>query len=178
MFLTEMQIRIHLTLNQLSYICVHGLHKPIRIDKGYCLKVALAWKGLNIWLCQTSCYYLLHRSSTGDSGQECCYDDRGNLIVGPPNGGTADLVSSDTDFFRHLVNDVIPQGLCCGGGSSSLCSLYYQYRPSDDCYRSLPLTQAGPTLQQYIMMYSYLNILCIYDICIHIACLNIRGSST
>lgn len=77
-------------------------------------------------------YYVLVLSSlTGGSGQQCCYDGNGNLITGPPGGGTVDLVSPDVSTFRHFIHDVVPYLLCCKAGVFSDCDEYYSKRPSD-----------------------------------------------
>ena len=72
------------------------------------------------------------RSQTGGSGQQCCYDDRGGLITGPPGGGTVDLVSPDVSFVKHFVQDVIPSLLCCKAGIFSNCDEYFEHRPSEN----------------------------------------------
>ena len=79
--------------------------------------VSLYNPGMHIYIC---------RSQTGGSGQQCCYDDRGRLITGPPGGGTVDLVSPDVSFVRHFVDDVIPFLLCCKAGIFSNCDEYYE----------------------------------------------------
>lgn len=74
------------------------------------------------WIC---------RAQTGGSGQQCCYDNRGLLVTGPPGGGTVDRVSPDVSFWRHFTSDVIPFLLCCKAGIFSDCDEYYRHRPSD-----------------------------------------------
>ena len=91
--------------------------------------VSLYNPGMHIYIC---------RSQTGGSGQQCCYDDRGRLITGPPGGGTVDLVSPDVSFVRHFVDDVIPFLLCCKAGIFSNCDEYYEHRPSDNGARFDP----------------------------------------
>ncbi len=72
-------------------------------------------------------------SRTSESGQQCCYDKDGNIIVGPPGGGTEDTYSPDglTDTSRHFLYDVVPWFACCY--FSDQCDKYYLYRKSDDC---------------------------------------------
>ena len=82
----------------------------------------------------------IHRSQTGGSGQQCCYDDRGRLIIGPPGGGTVELVSADVSFERNFIRDVIPFLLCCKAGIFSNCGEYYEHRPSDNGARFDPPT--------------------------------------
>ena len=83
------------------------------------------------------------RSLTGGSGQQCCYDSNGDIIVGPPGGGTADLVSPDVSFTEHFFEDVLPFWLCCKAGIFSSCGTYYQHRPSDDCSQYVPPPPPG-----------------------------------
>ena len=70
-------------------------------------------------------------STTSGSGQQCCYGDNGLLLVGPPGGGTVDLVSPDVSLSGHFVSDVVPYLLCCKAGIFSDCNRYYEHRPSD-----------------------------------------------
>jgi len=44
------------------------------------------------------------------SGQQCCYDENEQLLVGPPGGGTVDLYAPTdwTGFLKHLNHDVLP----------------------------------------------------------------------
>lgn len=73
------------------------------------------------------------------SGQQCCYDSDGTLLVGPPAGGTVDLVSPELEISRleHFIDDVIPAIACCTGLFSN-CDVYYEKRPSDDGSRFNP----------------------------------------
>ena len=68
------------------------------------------------------------------SGQQCCFDSNGDIIVGPPGGGTADLVAPTNwqSTIAHFLVDVVPYFLCCTGLFSD-CSRYYDRRQSDDC---------------------------------------------
>ena len=75
-----------------------------------------------VWIC---------RAQTGGSGQQCCYDNQGVLVTGPPGGGTVNRVSPDVSFVRHFTSDVIPFLLCCKAGIFSNCDEYYRLRPSD-----------------------------------------------
>ena len=85
----------------------------------------------------------LCKSLTAGSGQQCCYDSGGDIIVGPPGGGTFDLVSPDVSFTEHFLQDVLPFWLCCKAGFFSNCGRYYQSRPSDDCSRYVPPPPPG-----------------------------------
>ena len=79
---------------------------------------------------------LLYHSSYRNfgPGQQCCFDSSGDIIVGPPGGGTADLVAPTNwkTNLTHLRDDVVPYFLCCKGRFRD-CSRYYDKRPSDDC---------------------------------------------
>lgn len=70
------------------------------------------------------------RFSPSGGGQQCCYNGNA-LIVGPPGGGTIDLVSPEKDkMIAHFQQDVLPWFYCCK--HSDNCEKYYQRRPSDD----------------------------------------------
>ena len=79
------------------------------------------------------------------SGQQCCYDNDGNLLVGPFSGGTVDLVAPTgtlSNLIQHQIVDVIPSIYCCQGNSqTTTCGLYYTSRPSggaETCEPPLP----------------------------------------
>ena len=59
----------------------------------------------------------------------------GNLVVGPPGGGTVDLYAPTGFIFgttiAHLYHDVRPFLFCCKGEFPN-CDAYYRKRPSDD----------------------------------------------
>lgn len=79
----------------------------------------------------SSCYRSLNNDR---SGQQCCYGSDGNILVGPPGGGTADAVAPDGISFStvgHFFLDVVPFFACCK--FSDNCDTYYENRPSDDC---------------------------------------------
>jgi len=68
------------------------------------------------------------------AGQQCVYDGARNLIVGPPNGGTADLFSPTKTAYqaKHILYDVLPWCYCCKSSKiSGDCRKYYKKRPSD-----------------------------------------------
>lgn len=68
---------------------------------------------------------------TGGHGNQCCYDEKGNLIVGPPGGGTVDRVAPGKSIIYHIYEDVLPFIWCCKGELANY-TIYYHYRPSDD----------------------------------------------
>ncbi len=84
-------------------------------------------------------------SSTTASGQQCCYGEDGNIIVGPPGGGTADRYSPDgvVSTTLHFFYDVAPWFACCK--LSNQCDKYYEHRPSDDCSEYDPPRPARAT---------------------------------
>ncbi|XP_065905349.1 sushi domain-containing protein 2-like isoform X2 [Dysidea avara] len=65
------------------------------------------------------------------SGQQCCYDKQGGLLIGPDSGGTVDLYSNKLHFWKHTIFDVAPFILCCRTLRAN-CQAYYDKRPSDD----------------------------------------------
>ena len=73
-------------------------------------------------------------SATG-AGQQCCYDGN-SLIVGPPGGGSLDVVSPEKSFWGHVGRDVLPWYACCKFTEN--CGKYYERRPSDDGSRYVP----------------------------------------
>lgn len=68
------------------------------------------------------------RSRTNGYGNQCCYGDDNNLIVGPSSGGTVDKVAPSTDKIAHFWADIYPYLMCC----PEHCDEYYKHRPSDD----------------------------------------------
>ena len=78
------------------------------------------------------------------AGQQCCYDNQNNLIIGPPGGGTLDLMHSDEHWYSPILHfwvDVRPYFVCCK--LSANCDKYYEKRPSDDGTRWIPPAPAG-----------------------------------
>ena len=82
--------------------------------------------------------FILHRGAKtcyrsianfNGAGQQCCYSENYELLVGLPGGGTLDLAHSDNGV-KHFTIDVYPFFLCCK--LSDNCKLYYEKRPSDD----------------------------------------------
>ncbi|RNA04016.1 sushi domain-containing 2-like [Brachionus plicatilis] len=78
------------------------------------------------------CYKSIFSVQVGSqmTGQQCCYDQQGTLLVGPPGGGSLDLHHS-LDYEReHVYVDIFPYIRCCI--LSNNCDLYYEKRPSDN----------------------------------------------
>ncbi|XP_071833211.1 sushi domain-containing protein 2-like [Apostichopus japonicus] len=74
------------------------------------------------------------------AGQQCCYgNNNGQLLRGPPGGGTADAYAPDRSASKHIKYDVLPWIACCyRREKTNDCLKYYQFRPSDDCTRYEP----------------------------------------
>ncbi|XP_022089467.1 sushi domain-containing protein 2-like isoform X2 [Acanthaster planci] len=88
------------------------------------------------------CYRSVNSLPSG-AGQQCCYGNDGNILVGPPGGGTADRYSPGDHFWKHQWYDVLPWLCLCK--LSDNCNEYYKYRPSDDCSDYDPPRPAGGT---------------------------------
>ena len=79
-------------------------------------------------------------------GRQCCYDERGRLIMGPAAGGHSDFSSPYSRtlppsfaLLRHLQSDITPFLHCCKSNESS-CTTFYTFRPSavGNCQYSSP----------------------------------------
>ena len=42
----------------------------------------------------------------GDHGNQCVYDEDGNILVGPPSGGTVDWFTPGASLWEHRAHDV------------------------------------------------------------------------
>ena len=83
-------------------------------------------------------------------GNQCCYDNDGELVVGSPGGGTVDRVSpGDGKKTDHFLEDVLPWFYCCKGLFSNCRDTYYRFRPSDDGARFNP----PPPGEMYMHVY-------------------------
>ena len=73
-------------------------------------------------------------------GQECCYDDNGNLTIEQPNGGSVNKFAPKDykSSIDHIREDILPYIYCCKAGIHSQCANYYKRRPSDDGARYQP----------------------------------------
>ena len=70
--------------------------------------------------------------SRRQSTVECCYDESsGALLVEGPSGGSYKLHHPLFSNREYITEDKQPFEYCCQ--SSKLCSMFYAYRPSDDC---------------------------------------------
>lgn len=98
-----------------------------------------------------ACYDTLLPSFSG-AGQECCYRND-EIIVGSPGsfchesslseGGHLQKISSHSSFTGHIIQDILPDILCCiGNAGDAFCQLYYIRRPSDDGTQYQPWTPA------------------------------------
>ncbi|XP_028415613.1 sushi domain-containing protein 2-like [Dendronephthya gigantea] len=82
------------------------------------------------------------RASESGAGQQCCYKGI-FLLVGPPGGGTIDIVSPEKSLLGHFGRDVLPWLACCKLSFFDNCGKYYDARPSDDGLRFIPQPTAG-----------------------------------
>ena len=78
-----------------------------------------------------NCATFLFSRTRRQSAIECCYDNKGSLLVGPPSGGSYKLYNPLFYPRDHTIEDVSPYDNCCA--FADLCSTYYEHRPSDDC---------------------------------------------
>lgn len=62
---------------------------------------------------------------------ECCYDSSGGLLVGGVSGGSYKLYHPFFSNRQYITEDKIPYENCCL--LSDHCSMFYTYRPSDNC---------------------------------------------
>jgi hypothetical protein len=71
------------------------------------------------------------RPLTSHHGGQCMYDKNGNLIMGPPGGGSADFFSPSSliGALKHYNHDVVPFELAKSLGPSSVID-YFSVRPS------------------------------------------------
>ena len=88
--------------------------------------------------CDLDSSHFVQSSQNQGSGQQCCYNNSGAIVTGPPGGGTVDLVAPVDDNSReqHFNEDVLPFLYCCKFTSN--CRKYYKHRPSDNCSRYRP----------------------------------------
>ncbi|XP_077984839.1 sushi domain-containing protein 2-like [Glandiceps talaboti] len=87
-----------------------------------------------------------------NAGQQCCYDNSGNLLDGPDGGGTAHRIhhggispfkmAGTVPYLSHYLTDLLPWELCCSLFDLQ-CNLYYRKRPSDLCQEYQPPTPGG-----------------------------------
>ena len=77
----------------------------------------------------------------GVLGQQCCYTEEGQLVIGASSGGSSDNFSPKVAFNQHLLFDLVPYVLCCKNNPGlSSCDSYYSARPSgSEIGYSLPI---------------------------------------
>ncbi|XZE34501.1 RHS repeat-associated core domain-containing protein [Pirellulaceae bacterium SH501] len=61
-------------------------------------------------------------------GQQCCYDDKGNLITSGTGAGTPDRRNPSLNPLGHFIHDVYPWLVCSKGG---MLDKYLERRPND-----------------------------------------------
>ena len=90
------------------------------------------------WYCYfVLCYwFMLLLIQCRGPGRQCCYDERGRLIMGPGAGGHSDLSSPYSQSLLpsfvlrlHLQRDITPFLHCCKSNETS-CTTFYKFRPS------------------------------------------------
>ena len=95
-------------------------------------------------------YTCTHINRDGEDclpGSQCCYDEDGDLITGPPSGGTVDIASPQGSvrcYLQHFFQDVLPSIYCCTGLFPD-CQSYYQKRPSVPQTGYVPLVPGNST---------------------------------
>ncbi|XP_078360277.1 sushi domain-containing protein 2-like isoform X2 [Oculina patagonica] len=82
----------------------------------------------------THCFRTNNPSNEG-AGQQCCYNEQGNLMVSSQNnvnGGSLDRfhIEAGVPVFSHFFHDLVPYLDCCL--LSDNCAKYFEKRPSDD----------------------------------------------
>ena len=74
------------------------------------------------------------KNPQGGPGNQCIYDECGNLISDPPGAGSADKTSPNHDQGGHMDDDVVPykhaRGLDSQNGKDDNQRKYYDARPS------------------------------------------------
>lgn len=107
---------------------------------------------------------IIHHRLTRGAGNQCCYNESGRLVVGPPGGGTLDLFSPSENQVGHIIVDVIPYLWCCTGPFKN-CDNYYRQRPSDSGsrFQRQPPGEAslqGKSVVHMLQMYYLLQDVC------------------
>ncbi|CAH3193578.1 unnamed protein product [Porites evermanni] len=101
---------------------------PVTADQLYC---GVYYHGA------TLCFRTTSPSNQG-TGQQCCYNEIGDLIVGPRNGGSLDRVHVEAGVpaLSHFFHDIVPYWDCCM--LSDNCKKYFEKRPSNDGAKYIP----------------------------------------
>ena len=88
-------------------------------------------------------------------GQECCYNDNGNLTIGQINGGSVNKYAPKDykSSVDHIREDILPYIYCCKADKFSQCDKYYQRRPSDNGARYQPPPPGMIVVCIYMCMY-------------------------
>ena len=68
-------------------------------------------------------------SPNDNFGQQCCYGKDGVLVKDDP-GGSTDASSPVSNYYAHVLRDLLPYILCCKDVEFSPCDTYYYGRPS------------------------------------------------
>ncbi|XP_078604865.1 sushi domain-containing protein 2-like [Branchiostoma floridae x Branchiostoma japonicum] len=74
------------------------------------------------------CVLSIGQTSQG-AGQQCCYNERGRLLLDGQGRGTPDRIHPSSKL-RHYGADIYPRNVCCM--LSDNCDLYFELRPAND----------------------------------------------
>ncbi|XP_020611647.1 protein mesh-like isoform X3 [Orbicella faveolata] len=76
------------------------------------------------------CFKMVNPSAMG-AGQQCCYNNFGNLMMGK-HAGSLDRVhpNAGVPVISHFFHDIVPYQDCCR--MTNNCEKYFEKRPSDD----------------------------------------------
>ena len=81
------------------------------------------------------CSELVFYSNQG-AGQQCCYNQQGNLLGSLNGGGSLDRfhIEAGVPVFSHFFNDLVPYLDCCllAKTPKVTCEKYFEKRPSDN----------------------------------------------
>jgi RHS repeat-associated protein len=114
---------------------------PCRVDEIKCPDPT--WSQPTTWLWgfhkgARSCARSKGSSMTGNSGDQCCYDNNGNLITAGSGAGSSDRMNTDVNNFGsegHQACDVSPAVLAerlDGGTFGKYSKMYLEVRPTNN----------------------------------------------
>uniref|UniRef100_A0A914DWE2 Sushi domain-containing protein 2 n=1 Tax=Acrobeloides nanus TaxID=290746 RepID=A0A914DWE2_9BILA len=106
---------------------------------------------------QGDCACRIQASPSASGGsQECCYDENGNLVMGP-NGGFAQKYHPVSSYFSNKLYDQLPYEACCQIQMPDLCSKFQQCRPQSDGSGYTPPQPAGGRGDPHIITFDGLD---------------------
>ena len=112
---------------------------------------------------------MLFSHNAHGTGQQCCYDEVGDILPFENGGGTMHRAHAKRSVPRlsHLLEDVWPQFLCCK--FSDNCNKYREVRPTDNCRRFEP-----PVIGEWRSVYLCLSLSVSVCLCLSMyVCLSI-----